>query len=345
MSAGRFGQAATNAEALSLPTVCLLARIEPGHHQSFVDLFTHIFSDRGIGVRLTDRPATALSHSGPLFVLMVEQYPLLTYVLAAVRALLGRRTAGLVFRSKEALAGTSPRLRVKRALLRLVRRSERVAMLTIIPHALLPGADAITRGWIDDPQLWDLSVLPHPARPTAIGARVREAARGRPVILCAGQLGPDKGLDALVALASDAGFTSDYCLVLAGPIRDAGDVAAIRSCDCIIEDRYLEDDELLSLYDVASFVWAAYAPQYNQASGVFARAVQLGRVPIVRRGSLIDDYAGRLGAARAAIDWPVDPAQVRDAIAAIGTQPAPHEAARSQANIATVIEALFGAGP
>ena len=59
----------------------------------------------------------------------------------------------------------------------------------------------------------------------------------------------------------------------------------------IVENPYLTDDEVLSLYGVADLAWSFY-PQRDQASGIFGRAVQAGVVPLVRSGSFLESYAG-----------------------------------------------------
>jgi hypothetical protein len=50
---------------------------------------------------------------------------------------------------------------------------------------------------------------------------------------------------------------------------------------------FLSEDEILASYAACDFVWCAYAPRYDQASGIFGRALQLGIVPIVRAQSMI----------------------------------------------------------
>ncbi len=59
----------------------------------------------------------------------------------------------------------------------------------------------------------------------------------------------------------------------------------------LLIDRRLDDAELESLYVVSDVIWSCYAPEYDQASGIFGRALQLGVPVIVRRGSLLHRFA------------------------------------------------------
>ena len=40
----------------------------------------------------------------------------------------------------------------------------------------------------------------------------------------------------------------------------------------------------------SQFIWCCYSPEYDQASGVFGRAVQYGCIPIVREHSVIHKF-------------------------------------------------------
>jgi len=65
----------------------------------------------------------------------------------------------------------------------------------------------------------------------------------------------------------------------------------LRAVEAVVIDRNLTDEEFESLFGVADVIWACYAPSYDQASGVFGRAIQFGVPPIVREGSLIAAFA------------------------------------------------------
>ncbi|EDX80022.1 hypothetical protein BBAL3_1179 [Brevundimonas sp. BAL3] len=71
----------------------------------------------------------------------------------------------------------------------------------------------------------------------------------------------------------------------------------------VVVNQFISDEELSSLYGTATVVWGVYAPHYDQASGIFGRAVQYGKPILLRRGSSIARHAEVLGARAVAIDY------------------------------------------
>lgn len=63
----------------------------------------------------------------------------------------------------------------------------------------------------------------------------------------------------------------------------------------IIVDRILTDAELLYVEKRSSLLWALYDETYDQSSGVFGHAAQIGRPCLVRRGSKLAATRERLG--------------------------------------------------
>jgi hypothetical protein len=61
------------------------------------------------------------------------------------------------------------------------------------------------------------------------------------------------------------------------------------------ENKFVSDSDLLSLYAASDLVWALYAEDYDQASGIFGRAAQLGIPVIVRIDSLLHGICKREG--------------------------------------------------
>lgn len=59
----------------------------------------------------------------------------------------------------------------------------------------------------------------------------------------------------------------------------------------VVFDRMVSDEELLSLYGASDLVWSCYSPHYNQSSGIFGRAFQLGKPSLVRESSYLADLA------------------------------------------------------
>lgn len=133
--------------------VCMLARLPCAHFDASVEIFGGIFREHGIAMFTTTDPKAAIAHPGPVLIMQLEQYTLVSHVVAMARAAMGRRTAAMVFRAREALTGTKPQTRLKRFLLRAERKMSSVTMMTILPLDLLPDADTLFRSWLHDPQV------------------------------------------------------------------------------------------------------------------------------------------------------------------------------------------------
>jgi hypothetical protein len=99
----------------------------------------------------------------------------------------------------------------------------------------------------------------------------------------------------------------------------------LANAGAIVVDRFVSDDELASLYSCADFMWSCYSPTYNQASGIFGRAVQYGVPSIVRKGSYIHKQANIMDLSVVPLEWN----DVESAVATLGSGPAPRREMRS----------------
>ena len=289
-------------------TVMFLARHELGHRAEYLTLFANILGRAGYRSFSEPSPIKALLHPGPVIVMMLEDHRWSTYVIGLIRALTFRRTVALFFRVRETLVGTSLRHAVKRTLLRMMRAQSLMSILTIVPHSVLcrsvPGAKVdvarLTHGWIDDPQLWDLEFLPQRAKSTPLSERAIKAARTRPILMVSGALDRRKGLQMIARLAGDRKFTDNILIVVAGEVaRSEPDLAvAFAESDCILEDRFISNEELNSLYAVSDLVWCVYSPSYDQASGIFGRAVVKVRRPLRPPPGAASTWPERTGSGR-----------------------------------------------
>jgi hypothetical protein len=254
---------------------------------------------------------------GPVLFLMVEENFGLYLFAALWRALLGRRTVGLLFRPGPAVDGKSFRLRLKRIILKALRQLPFVCTLSIIPVPLNPKIAGIVDGWIHDFQLWDLSDVDHErflqlralgnddgdveVEAVKILSEARCFAAGRPLLVALGAQNHNKGVELLAESMATRG-TEGWAVLVAG--RFAQEVKTAR--DTIeahggrVIDRFLSDDEMLALYAAADAVWCLYDPAYDQASGILGRTIQLGIFPIVRRGSFSEAFCRAEGVAYAA---------------------------------------------
>jgi hypothetical protein len=223
-------------------------------------------------------------------------------IICILRTLLGRRTAGLLFRPSAAVKSRSLRLRMKRSILKVLKLLPRVKTLSIVPASLDPSISSIVDGWIYDFQLWDLSVqdrqlieslrthqvnseLDKSAVALVVGASLK--ARGRKIIAAIGTQSRLKGFD-LVATAAEEVNEVGWKFLVAGKIDQscASFKAQLKNAGAILIDRFISEGEVLASYAISDAVWCCYHESYDQASGILGRAMQLGLPVIVREGSL-----------------------------------------------------------
>lgn len=288
-----------------------------GHRASYLEFVTSRFGGRRIGA------SQVFGWKGPVLFLMVEEHFGLYLMASLWRSLLGRRTAGLLFRPVPAISGTALRLRLKRWLLSALKYLPRACTLSIVPIPLDPRINALVHGWVHDFQLWDLSVVEREsftrmrlakaageAAAAPLPPLLAEAinhAQGRPLLVALGVQNRDKGVERLAASLREGG-TLGWAVLIAGRFAPAAEAARrdIEAHGGLIIDRFITDDELLALYATADAVWCVYDPSYDQASGILGRALQLGVPPVVRRGSISEALCQTEGVAHAVAEGGAD---------------------------------------
>jgi hypothetical protein len=221
---------------------------------------------------------------------MLEEHTVRFFGVALIRAMLGRRSVALVFRPAEAINSSALRHRIKRGGLRFLRRVSLVRILTILPFEVDPRFGELACDWIYDPQIWDLQ-RPHISKETPLSKTVKAKSEGRRIVVAVGAQNHGKGFDYFVQLWIDRPELREaFCFVAAGKVVQSLGAAsnAFEAAGGVLVNRFLEDEELLSLYGCADVIWSCYAPSYDQASGIFGRAVQFGMPVIVRQGSYLE---------------------------------------------------------
>lgn len=210
---------------------------------------------------------------------------------AILRAIQRKPTTGLFLRPLQCFRTERPIIYpMKRRAFRWLCKLPRLRLLSIIPHDIRPELAEVSNDWIHDPQMWDLWLDGPPILPdTDLSQQVDAARNGRKVMIFIGGANLRKGFDGFVARAEAE--AANILFVSAGRISpDCAHLAAkLRKLGMIVEDRFVTDDEILSLYKVADYAWCCYAPDYDQASGVFGRALQTGVEPVVRKESVLAD--------------------------------------------------------
>jgi len=182
-------------------------------------------------------------------------------------------------------------------LFRILKKVPRLKVLTILPFDLEPHYAQVAHEGVHDPQFWDLmdgNRLENPPE-TELSREIESVAAGRKVVVYLGRIDLIKGFGFLSGImAHDPDIDQGTLFVAAGRLLPDSKAAAAdfvgRGRGYLIGE-VIGDDELESLYGVADLVWCCYAPEYDQASGIFGRAMQYGVPVLVREGSVIARFA------------------------------------------------------
>jgi len=264
--------------------------VDDGHRPSYRDLFARLLDLEPSTGPIRGRRFLRLVRARRVFFATVDDDYAGFLTVALLRSLLRKPTSGLFLRPLQCFRTERPIIYpMKRRVFRCLCRLPRLRLLSIIPHDIRPELREVTHYWIHDPQMWDLWVDGPPTLPdTDLSRRVEVARQGRKVMIFIGGAHLRKGFDGFAEKARAEANTTLF--VSAGRVSPecAPHAERLRALGMIVEDRFVTDEEILSLYKVADLAWCRYSPDYDQASGVFGRALQTGVEPVVRSGSVLE---------------------------------------------------------
>lgn len=274
---------------------------QEGHHPDHMRVITHLVPDSlHPGNSVWRDIFSGFRARRSLFFFMIESHPFLFALTGLVGLAIGVRVAGLMFRPVEAIRDDRIKYRVKNLLFRAVRLLPNTTVILLLPLSVHPRFAQIAAGWIDDLQFWDMPILNYPALAADAPLRLEIARRaaGRKILVALGALDRQKGFDYLSRLTVEAPILSrDFLLVAAGKVRPASKDAAqaFVAAGGYLVDRRIDDAEMRALYEIADLVWTCYAPDYNQASGIFGRAFQFGVPALTREGAYLSTVGAEIG--------------------------------------------------
>jgi hypothetical protein len=262
-----------------------------GHRKSYLEFALKLFPSKVI------KKGALIKYSDPVFFLMIEDSFILYFLAGVMRSILGRKTIGLLFRPKPAVECNSFKLKIKKIALLLLKKVTNVHTLLIIPTATHHSFSEISDGWIYDFQLWDLKAsdynffteLKNEMYSNGLYSDVIRVKHSRKVLCALGSQDQIKGFDTFASSYINYSPLRDiFLFAYGGKVRGSDEfIKQFEMCGGFSENRLVSDNELIQLYAASNIVWTLYAEEYDQASGIFGRAVQLGIPVIVRKNSLI----------------------------------------------------------
>lgn len=286
------GQGVQGGEAVANRSDMLVFDADAGGHRAN---YARIFA------RLTGSPSLIAPIPGALRRLLTVRYLILTTLETAPRAflailflrsLMGRRSAVVSLRAHTLAARRGRRGLPARLGVRLLERLKPVLPLSLVPFGGSGAGTGFTA--IRDPEFWDLEPADREAAETPLSEGVRAFAGSRHILLLIGYLDSSKGLDFLRDIfCGDPALLETIVPVLCGRVlpESQGVADELRACGAYVESRYLDHEELMSLYGAADAAWCCYPPERDLSSGIFGRAVQFGIAPVLRRGSVLEAMA------------------------------------------------------
>jgi hypothetical protein len=291
----------------------VLAHGRDGHRREHLVLYGRLAAGAGEACAIRPLSLRSILEREVVFLPMLEERPIGFALVALARAALRRRSVAMMFRPGEAVHSLKAKHRLKRLALRGLIRVGGIEVLTILPFSVDPQFAEIASGWIYDPQLWDWPPA-HAFAPPPLIQAVLDAAHGRRIVVAMGGQNQEKGFDYFVSIwLQDPAIRETMLFVAAGPVAPASRASATAFAQGggLLVDRFVEDDEMACLFDIAGLIWAGYSPAYNQASGIFGRAVQRGAPTVVRAGSYVEALAAGLDHPIIALPWDDPPAAAR----------------------------------
>lgn len=232
----------------------------------------------------------------PVIFMMIEDSPLIYLFISIFRALFKFQSIGFLFRPLPVFNKKSLRMRIKYFFLSNLKKINAVKTLIIIPSQVNDRFWEICDGWIYDMQLWDTSkeqILTFNnskmEKNNPFLQMIKPLANGRSVISAIGSQNKSKGFHIFAKLfIENPDIRENFIFIFGGKLDGYSEILKeFIEVGGLAIDRFITNDELINLYASSDLVWSLYDNEYDQASGIFGRAVQFGIPSVIRHGSLI----------------------------------------------------------
>lgn len=266
-----------------------------GHHKNYCTFFEKAFKAKT--VYSLGKQIRELYKDNMIFFLDGDKLHLLFIPLVIIRNLLGKESIFLSIRSEQLFRNTTIAA-IKRILFRFLRKLKYTKTISIHKISRNKRMDKYIDDYIHDIQYWDISWLKieKVKPPELINFKTT-----KPVLLVAGKLNNKRSKqDLLNELTHNRRL--NYSIIFSGKMNSEDYNQLSRHKDCIVINRYVEDEELMYLYKIADIIYCYYDSDFSQRpSGLFGRALQLGKYSLVKRFGYLhiyhQDYEGLIDVA------------------------------------------------
>jgi hypothetical protein len=272
-----------------------------GHRRSYQTLFLKLLGGTGSSGRIRGARFWRLVRAPKVFFATIDDDYFGFAAVALVRMAIFRPTMGLFLRPQQCFQNDRKIVYfIKRYAFKIIRKIPKITVMLIVPIDVHPNYEEIADDWIYDPQLWDLTFEKKKLTPpeTEISKRIERERGSKKVLSYIGHASNIKGFDIISdAIIKNPDVAKDLLFVVGGKISEECTLAAkkLEEMGMIVINRYVTDQEILSIYGATDLVWCCYDVNYDQASGIFGRAIQMQRLTVVRKGSIIDKTSEMIG--------------------------------------------------
>ena len=233
------------------------------------------------------------------FDLSIEDGVMSFFFISLLRALLRKKTIGIMLSPWDCYRPNVLKDKFRRYAFIFLKRLAHVRVICMIPFDMDERYRDIADCWIYDPEFWDMHALEE--RHVVVrnlSRSVESTPTGKINLLYLGGVNSEKGFDFLAKL-----FLENKDLFLKFDLSVVGKIPKpymyiakqLREAGAHVVDEFVTDERMFDFIKQSSLMWCCYCPRYDASSGIFGRAIQFGKLPLIRTSSRLEKLAGVLG--------------------------------------------------
>lgn len=233
------------------------------------------------------------------FDLSIEDGVISFFFISLIRTLLRRKSIGIMLSPWDCYRPNKLSDKLRRFAFVTLKRLDHVKVICMIPFEIDERYRDIADDWIYDPEFWDMHALEERRSVIRnVSKSVKNAPTGKLSLLYLGSVSSEKGFDFLakIFLENKNMFTKfDLSIVgkISKPYKHIAD--QLREAGADVVDEFVSDERMFDFIKQSSLMWCCYCPRYDASSGIFGRAIQFDKIPLIRSTSRLEKLAGLLG--------------------------------------------------
>ncbi len=270
-----------------------------GHRHGYATTFAKL---TGLKIHLKSnwiKDLRAMFGAKILFNACVEDGAVSFIIVSLLRALLQKKTIGIMMSPWDCYRPNVLKDKIRYVAFITLKKFSHVKVICIVPFVLDNRYRDIADCWIYDPEFWDMHAFEE--RQTLVknmSGSVKSTPTGKLNLLYLGGSSSEKGFDFLANLfLENKGLFSKFDLSVVGKISKTYAQTANKLCaaGADVVDEFVSDERMFNFIKQSSLMWCCYCPRYDASSGIFGRAIQFDKIPLVRSTSRLEKLAGLLG--------------------------------------------------